>query len=58
MADSFRIMAFEWTNARNVEFLNAVDPQGTKPNGIFSLTMGGNIRGGISLFSGHANGSK
>jgi hypothetical protein len=31
VATSFQIMKFEWTNAQYVDFLNAVDPNGTIP---------------------------
>jgi len=55
---TFRIMKFEWTNAQYVEFLNAVDPDGTNPNGIYSASMGTNARGGISFTSGNSVGSK
>lgn len=58
VADSFRIMAHEWTNARYVEFLNAVDPDGTNPNSIYSSSMGSDARGGITYFAGNSNGTK
>jgi sulfatase modifying factor 1 len=58
VSDSFRIMKFEWTNSQYVMFLNAVDPQGTNPNSIWDSSMGSDARGGISLVSGNANGSK
>jgi sulfatase modifying factor 1 len=58
VADSFRIMKFEWTNSQYVEFLNAVDPNGTNPNSVYKLNMAADIRGGISFTSGAASGSK
>jgi len=52
VADSFRIMKFEWTNSQYVDFLNAVDPNGTNPNSIYD------DRGVISFTSANASGSK
>ena len=57
VADSFRIMKFEWTNAQYVDFLNAVDPNGTNPNSIYNSGMS-NGRGGISFASFNPAGSK
>jgi len=58
VATSFQIMKFEWTNAQYVDFLNAVDPNGTNPNSVYNTTMGSDFRGGISFSSGNAAGSK
>ncbi len=58
VADSFRIMKYEWTNSRYVEFLNAVDPTGTNPNSIYNANMGSQARGGIIFTSGATAGSK
>ncbi len=58
VADSFRIMKFEFTNSQYTEFLNAVDPSGTNPNSVYSTNMGSDARGGISFTSGATNGSK
>jgi sulfatase modifying factor 1 len=58
VADAFKIMKFEWTNAQYVDFLNAVDPNGTNPNSVYNTTMGSDFRGGISFSSGNAAGSK
>ena len=58
VADSFQIMKFEWTNSQYVEFLNAVDPNGTNPNSVYNNNMGSNPAGGISFTSGNAAGSK
>jgi formylglycine-generating enzyme len=58
VADSFRIMKFEFTNQQYTEFLNSVDASGTNPNSVYSPSMGLNVRGGISFTSGAASGSK
>ena len=58
VADAFQIMKFEWTNQQYVQFLNAVDPNGTNPNSIYNTAMGSDPRGGISFTSGNAAGSK
>jgi sulfatase modifying factor 1 len=58
VADAFQIMKFEWTNSQYVDFLNAVDPNGTNPNLVYSTSMGSDARGGISFTSGAASGSK
>jgi formylglycine-generating enzyme len=46
--EDFRIMKYEWTNATYVEFLNAIDPQGTNPNAIYNSNMGSDARGAIT----------
>jgi formylglycine-generating enzyme len=48
VADSFRIMKFEFQNSQYADFLNAV----------YNSNMGSNARGGISFTSGAASGSK
>lgn len=58
VADEFQIMKFEWTNFQYVQFLNAVDPNGTNPNSIYNSNMGSDPRGGISFISGNTAGSK
>jgi formylglycine-generating enzyme required for sulfatase activity len=58
VAASFQIMKFEWTNSQYVDFLNAVDPNGTNPNAIYNTSMGSDARGGISFTSGNTAGSK
>ena len=58
VADSFRIMKFEFQNLQYTAFLNAVDPNGTNPNSVYNANMGSNARGGISFTSGAASGSK
>ena len=58
VAASFRIMEFEFQNQQYTAFLNAIDPNGTNPNSVYSANMGSNVRGGISFTSGAASGSK
>jgi sulfatase modifying factor 1 len=58
VADSFQIMKYEWTNSQYVDFLNAVDPNGTNPNNVYHAVMGSDARGGISFAGGNAAGSK
>jgi formylglycine-generating enzyme required for sulfatase activity len=58
VAASFRIMKYEWTNSQYVDFLNAVDPNGTNPNSIYNASMGSDARGGISFTSGTTAGAK
>ena len=58
VADSFRIMKFEFQNSQYAAFLNAVDPTGTNPNSVYNTNMGSDARGGISFTSGAASGSK
>jgi sulfatase modifying factor 1 len=55
--EAFQIMKFEWTNAQYVEFLNAVDPQGTNPNLIYTSSMSSDARGGITN-TGSTDGSR
>ena len=58
VADSFQIMKYEWTNFQYVDFLNAVDPNGTNPNNVYHTVMGSDARGGISFAGGNPAGSK
>jgi len=53
----FQIMRYEWTNSQYVDFLNAVDPEGTNPNSIFNAAMDSDVRGGITN-TGSTNGSR
>jgi len=53
----YQIMKYEWTNAQYVEFLNAVDPQGTNPDSIYDNEMANNFRGGITN-TGSTDGSR
>ncbi len=58
VAYEYRIGQLEWTNALYVQFLNAVDPQGTNPNAIYNPSMGSDARGGISFFNANSDGAK
>jgi len=58
VADSFRIMKYEFTNQQYTDFLNSVDTNGTNPNSVYNASMGSEARGGISFTSGAASGSK
>ena len=49
---SFAIGTYEVTNAQYAEFLNAIDPSGDNPNGVFHTGMHNESRGGI-LFRPH-----
>lgn len=53
VADTYQIMTYEFTNSQYVEFLNAIDPQGTNPNSVYNPLMESDPRGGIA-FSGGA----
>jgi sulfatase modifying factor 1 len=56
--DEFRIMKYEWTNAQYVDFLNAVDSNGTNLNAVYNASMSTSVFGGI-VFTANANaGSK
>jgi len=56
--DSFQIMKYEWTNSQYVDFLNAVDPDGTNPHSLYSDNMGSDARGGIRFMAGNPPGRK
>jgi formylglycine-generating enzyme required for sulfatase activity len=58
VADSFRIMKYEFTNQQYTNFLNSVDRNGTNPNSVYNTNMGSTARGGISFTDGNAAGSK
>ena len=58
VSQTFDIMKFEFTNQQYVQFLNSVDANGNKTNGIYNDFMGSNARGGISFTSGNSAGSK
>lgn len=58
VAYTFQISANETTNAQYAAFLNAADPTGAQPNGIYNSQMGSNSLGGINFDSGAASGSK
>jgi sulfatase modifying factor 1 len=44
----FWIGKFEFTNAQYVRFLNAIDPAGSSPNGVYNTLMSSDDRGGIT----------
>lgn len=58
VAYAYQIGKYEVTNAQYTDFLNAVDPAGANANGIYSASMGSDIRGGINYTAGAASGSK
>jgi formylglycine-generating enzyme len=58
VADPFRIMKFEFTNSQYQAFLNAVDPNGTNPYGLWNGFMEINTRGGIRRILGNPVGSR
>ena len=53
----YDIMKYEWTNTQYTSFLNAIDPDGTNPNLVYSGSMGTEARGGITN-TGTVNGSR
>ena len=58
VADSYRIMKYEFTNQQYTDFLNSVDSSGSNPYSIYNSDMGNDARGGISFTSGNASGRK
>lgn len=46
---TYQIMKYEFTSQQSVDFLNAVDPQGSNPNGIYYFIAGIDDRGGWML---------
>ena len=58
VAYTFDIMKYEFTNTRYAEFLNAIDPEGTNPQGVWAAQMNSSNQGGISQVPGNALGSK
>ena len=66
VAEEYRIMKFEFTNAQYAAFLNAIDPDGTNPNWVYNSIMNtiwvdgvtvDNPRGGIAN-TGTTHGSR
>ncbi len=55
---AYQIGKYPVTNAQYTAFLNAVDPGGSNPIGIYNSNMSSNARGGISFDAGAASGSK
>jgi autotransporter-associated beta strand protein len=58
VAYAYNIGKFEVTNSQYAAFLNAADPDGINPYGIYISDMGSDARGGISFTSGAASGAK
>ncbi len=58
VAYEYKISKHEVTNTQYCEFLNAVDPDGTNPHGLFNTSMESDARGGIAFTAGSATGSK
>ncbi|MEY4243794.1 MAG: hypothetical protein RLZZ245_1379 [Verrucomicrobiota bacterium] len=58
VANEFRMGRYEVTNWEYTEFLNAVDPEGSNPAGIYSASMTTDARGGILFSASAAAGSK
>lgn len=54
----FQISKYETTNAQYAEFLNAVDPAATNPNGVYNSLMGSDPQGGITFNSAGGSGKK
>jgi formylglycine-generating enzyme required for sulfatase activity len=54
----FQMAATETTNAQYAAFLNAVDPNGTNPRGVYVLSMGTSARGGITFTGTAPSGTK
>lgn len=57
VANEYEIMKFEFTNSQYTAFLNAIDPGGTNPNGVYNSSMGSDARGGITN-TGSTDGSR
>ncbi|MCX6876245.1 MAG: putative Ig domain-containing protein [Verrucomicrobia bacterium] len=55
---AYQIGKYEVTNSQYVVFLNAADPSGANPNGIYNPGMGSDPMGGIRLEIDAANGTK
>lgn len=58
VSTNYLIGKYSVTNCEYIALLNAVDPEGTNPQGLYNVNMNNDVRGGISLISGNANGSK
>lgn len=55
---TYNIGKYEVSNAEYRAFLNAVDPDGADPRGLYNSLMGNHIFGGIAFTAGNPNGSK
>jgi len=55
---TFKMSAFETTNAQYTTFLNGADPTGVNPNQIFSAAMSSQSTSGITFDAGASNGAK
>jgi formylglycine-generating enzyme required for sulfatase activity len=55
---SYNIGTYDVTNTQYVEFLNAKDPTGVDPLGLYNSGMSNATFGGINYNTGNANGSK
>ena len=58
VANEFRMGRYEVTNYEYTEFLNAVDPEGSNPAGIYSASMTTDARGGIVFSTSATAGAK
>jgi uncharacterized protein (TIGR03382 family) len=63
VAHAYQIGKYEVTNTQYTEFLNAVNPtgfgtDGIGTNGIYSTSMGSDVRGGITFTSDSVDGAK
>ncbi len=58
VSDIFRIAPTETSNSDYVAFLNAVDPGGTNPNGVYDTRMTSDTNGGIAFNAGASAGAK
>ena len=54
----YNIGTYDVTNSQYVEFLNAKDPTGANPLGLYNSNMSNATFGGINFNAGNANGSK
>jgi hypothetical protein len=58
VASTFDIMKYEFTNTQYVQFLNAIDPQGTNPQSVWDGLMNSSNQGGINRVLGNPLGSR
>lgn len=55
---TYRINKYPVTNCEYAKFLNAVDPQGFNPQGIYNTSMNSTVYGGIAFNPSYSNGNK